>query len=188
MTILGFDTSTAASSAAVLRADGELFEVLPPAARLAERPAHAAELLPAIGRVMEDADVAFSDLDAIAVGLGPGTFTGLRIGVATARALAKANDLPVRPVSSLAALAAGHHRRGEASADRREARRGLCRLVRGRQGACGRRPRSASTRCSSACARRLQPRWRPAMARYDFATNSKPPAWRWRPRTPRFTS
>ena len=107
MTLLGFDTSTAASSAAVVRGDGELFEVLPSSARLAERPAHAAELLPAIGRVMEDADVGFSELDAIAVGIGPGTFTGLRIGVATARALAKANDLPVRPVSSLAALAAG---------------------------------------------------------------------------------
>ena len=107
MTILGFDTSTAASSAAVLGADGGLFEVLPPPARLGERPAHAAELLPAIVRVMEEADVGFGDLDAIAVGVGPGTFTGLRIGVATARTLAKANDLPVRAVSSLAALAAG---------------------------------------------------------------------------------
>jgi tRNA threonylcarbamoyladenosine biosynthesis protein TsaB len=107
MTILGFDTSTAASSAAVLRSDGELFEILPPPARLSERPAHATELLPAIGEVMQRADVAFGDLDAIAVGLGPGTFTGLRIGVATARALAKANDVPVRGVSSLAALAAG---------------------------------------------------------------------------------
>jgi tRNA threonylcarbamoyladenosine biosynthesis protein TsaB len=107
MTLLGFDTSTAASSAAVLRSDGELFEVLPPAARLSERPAHATELLPGIGQVMEKADVGFADLDAVAVGIGPGTFTGLRIGVATARALAKANDLPVRPVSSLAALAAG---------------------------------------------------------------------------------
>ena len=105
--ILGFDTSTAASSAAVLRSDGELFEVLPAPERLLERPAHATELLPGIGAVMEQADVGFSDLDAIAVGLGPGTFTGLRIGVATARSLAKANDLPVRGVSSLAALAAG---------------------------------------------------------------------------------
>jgi len=107
MTILGFDTSTAASTAAVLRADGELFESAPPSARLAERPAHAAELLPAVGDVMERADVAFGDLEAIAVGLGPGTFTGLRIGIATARALAKANELPLRGVSSLAALAAG---------------------------------------------------------------------------------
>ena len=106
MKILGFDTSTAASSAAVLRGD-ELVEATPLAARLAERPAHAAELMPAIHEVMERAGVGFRDLDAIAVGVGPGTFTGLRIGVATARALAKANDLPLRGVSSLAALAAG---------------------------------------------------------------------------------
>ena len=107
MTILGFDTSTAASSACVLRDDGERFEVLPAPTRLAEPPAHATELLPAIGEVMERAEVGFEDLDAISVGVGPGTFTGLRIGIATARALAKANGLPVRPVSSLAALAAG---------------------------------------------------------------------------------
>jgi len=107
VTILGFDTSTAASTAAVLHTDGQLVENSPPAERLAERPAHASELLPAISDVMERADVGFGDLDAIAVGVGPGTFTGLRIGIATARALAKANELPVRPVSSLAALAAG---------------------------------------------------------------------------------
>ena len=107
MRILGFDTSTAASSAAVLGDDGQVVETVPPTERLAERPAHAAELLPAINDVMERADIGFGDLSAIAVGVGPGTFTGLRIGVATARALAKANDLPVRGVSSLAALAAG---------------------------------------------------------------------------------
>jgi tRNA threonylcarbamoyladenosine biosynthesis protein TsaB len=107
VTILGFDTSTAASTAAVLHADGRLVEHAPPPERLAERPAHARELLPAINDVMERADVTFADLGAIAVGVGPGTFTGLRIGVATARALAKANGLPVRAVSSLAALADG---------------------------------------------------------------------------------
>ena len=107
MTILGFDTSTAGSAAAILLSDGETIENAPSPERLAERPAHATELLPAISDVMERADVTFGDLDAIAVGVGPGTFTGLRIGVATARALAKANDLPVCGVSSLAALAAG---------------------------------------------------------------------------------
>ena len=107
MTILGFDTSTAASSAAVLADGGEVVESLPPPERLGERPAHARELLPTVDDVMSRAEVEFGDLDAIAVGVGPGTFTGLRIGVATARALAKANDLPVRAVSSLEALAAG---------------------------------------------------------------------------------
>ena len=107
MTILGFDTSTAASSAAVLLDDGRVVESTPPAERLAERPAHASELLPAVHDVMGRVEVAFRDLDAIAVGLGPGTFTGLRIGIATARGLAKANGLPLRGVSSLAALAAG---------------------------------------------------------------------------------
>ena len=107
MTLVGFDTSTAATSAAVLRDDGEVFELAPAVERLFDRPGHAAELLPAVHEVMRRARVGFSDLDAIAVGLGPGTFTGLRIGIATARALAKAQDLPVRGVSSLAALAAG---------------------------------------------------------------------------------
>lgn len=107
MPILGFDTSTAASTAAVLLPDGRAVESIAPPGRLLERPAHAAELLPAIHDVMERAGLSFADLDAIAVGRGPGTFTGLRIGVATARALAKASGLPLRGVSSLAALAAG---------------------------------------------------------------------------------
>src|SRR4030095_2578353 len=68
---------------------------------------HATELMPAVVKVMDRAGLDFGDLDAIAVGVGPGTFTGLRIGIATARALATAAELPLRRVSSLAALAEG---------------------------------------------------------------------------------
>jgi tRNA threonylcarbamoyladenosine biosynthesis protein TsaB len=107
VTLLGLDTSTAAASACVLRADGESFEVAPPPERLKRPPAHASELMPAVADVMSRAEVGWADLDAIAVGVGPGTFTGLRIGIATARALAGASGLPLRPVSSLAALSAG---------------------------------------------------------------------------------
>jgi tRNA threonylcarbamoyladenosine biosynthesis protein TsaB len=107
VSLLGIDTSTAASAACVLRADGEVFEVAPEPAALTARPAHARELMPAVVAVMERAGLGYGDLEAIAVGVGPGTFTGLRIGIATARALASANRLQVRPVSSLAALAEG---------------------------------------------------------------------------------
>jgi len=107
VSVLGFDTSTAATSVCLLRDDGEAIERTPVVERLFERPAHAAELLPAVDSVLAEAEVDWPQLDAVAVGIGPGTFTGLRIGVATARALAHANDLDLRPVSSLAALAEG---------------------------------------------------------------------------------
>ncbi len=106
MTIVGFDTSTAATSACVLRAIGEEFEFVPSPDRLLEPPGHSRELLPAVEQLMERAGVGWGDVDGVAVGVGPGGFTGLRIGVATARALATAAKLPVHPVSSLAALAA----------------------------------------------------------------------------------
>jgi tRNA threonylcarbamoyladenosine biosynthesis protein TsaB len=107
VSVLGVDTSTAASAACVLRSDGEAFEVVPPPAALTMPPAHARELMPAVATVMRRAGLDYRGLDAIAVGVGPGTFTGLRIGIATARALATASGVPVKPVSSLAALAAG---------------------------------------------------------------------------------
>jgi tRNA threonylcarbamoyladenosine biosynthesis protein TsaB len=107
MNLLGFDTATAATSACLLRADGEAFERVPAVEALAGPPAHASELLPALAQVLEDAGLDWADVDAVAVGAGPGTFTGLRIGVATARALAHAVEAELRPVSSLAALAAG---------------------------------------------------------------------------------
>jgi len=105
--VLGLDTSSAASAACLLRSDGEAFELVPPGEALNGAPAHSRELLPAVAGCLERAGLDYADLDAVAVGTGPGAFTGLRIGVATARALALARGLELRPVSSLRALAAG---------------------------------------------------------------------------------
>lgn len=105
--ILGFDTSTSATSACLLSADGSYLERDPEPYRLGERSGHARELMPAVAALLEEANASMGEVTAIAVGVGPGTFTGLRIGVATARALARSRQVPLRPVSSLAALAAG---------------------------------------------------------------------------------
>ena len=108
MTIVGFDTALPVTAACVLREDGESFVTPPPTPeRLLGRPDHSAELLPTLAGLLAEAGIDWPQVTALAVGVGPGTFTGLRIGVATARALAQALGIGVRPVSSLAALAAG---------------------------------------------------------------------------------
>src|ERR1035437_1113945 len=107
MNVLAFDTATAACSVAIRRRDGALFQHRPVTGRMFEQPAHATELLPAIVELLERAQLSWSDLDRLAVGVGPGAFTGLRIGVTTARAIATARSLPLTPVSSLAAPASG---------------------------------------------------------------------------------
>ena len=108
MTLVGFDTSMAVTAACVLGPGGEPVRTpAPEAARLLGPPAHSAELLPTLAALLERAGTGWDDVEAIAVGVGPGTFTGLRIGVATARALAQGLGVPLHPVSSLEALAAG---------------------------------------------------------------------------------
>jgi tRNA threonylcarbamoyl adenosine modification protein YeaZ len=68
---------------------------------------HAELLTPAIRGVLADAGLAMADLDAVVTGLGPGPFTGLRVGVVTAVALADARGLPVVGVCSLDAIGSG---------------------------------------------------------------------------------
>jgi tRNA threonylcarbamoyladenosine biosynthesis protein TsaB len=103
--ILGLDTATPATAVAVLPADGEPVELRHDPAP-GERPGHAAQLLPLAQRVLDALGATFADVRRIGVGVGPGTFTGLRIGVATARALAQATGAEVAAVSTLAALVA----------------------------------------------------------------------------------
>lgn len=106
MIILAFDTCLAACSAAVIeRSIGGEARVL--AHRLLPMATgHAEALMPMVADVLADARVAVSDCDAIGVSVGPGTFTGVRVGVAAARGLALASGKPVLTTTSLALIAA----------------------------------------------------------------------------------
>src|SRR5439155_2388234 len=81
--VLGLDSSTAASAACVVRADGEAFEIVPAVEELNAPPAHSRDLLPRAAEALDRAGLDYADLHAVAVGVGPGTFTGLRVGIAT---------------------------------------------------------------------------------------------------------
>jgi tRNA threonylcarbamoyladenosine biosynthesis protein TsaB len=91
---------------ALLRADGEAFERRHDP-EPGERPGHATRLLGLVEDVLAEAGLSPGDLERVAVGTGPGSFTGLRIGVATARGLAQAAGVGLVGVSTLRALAAG---------------------------------------------------------------------------------
>jgi len=102
--ILAFDTATRATTVALSGVDDVIFtardDPLP-----GRRPGHATRLLPLTAAVLQRARIGWDGVDRIAVGLGPGTFTGLRIGIATARALARAREIPLVGVSTLQSLA-----------------------------------------------------------------------------------
>ena len=104
--ILGIDTSTAATAAAVWAPGGPEFEARHDPAE-GERPGHAGRLLELVEAALDGAGAGWDDVERIAVGVGPGGFTGLRHGIATARALAQGRGLPLAGVSSLEALARG---------------------------------------------------------------------------------
>lgn len=101
MKILALDCSTEMCSAA-LWIDGGVEQRLEHAGQT-----HSDRLLPMVASLLSAADVALANLDAIAVAIGPGTFTGLRIAVSVGQGLAFGADLPVVRVGSLEALAAG---------------------------------------------------------------------------------
>jgi tRNA threonylcarbamoyladenosine biosynthesis protein TsaB len=107
--ILGLDTATPSTAAAVWAPDGPAFEARddPEFDPTHPRPRHASRLLELVEAALDGAGASWDEIERIAVGVGPGGFTGLRIGMATARALAQARGLPLVPVSSLAALAEG---------------------------------------------------------------------------------
>jgi tRNA threonylcarbamoyladenosine biosynthesis protein TsaB len=101
--ILAIDTALQAASACVYQDGADAPEA---SETLAMQRGHAEALLPLIDRVMAQAEGGFAALGRIAVTVGPGSFTGLRVGVAAARALGIACNVPVVGVSTLAALAA----------------------------------------------------------------------------------
>ena len=97
MLTLAFDTATGVATSALVR-DGNL---------LGERAGRAVEVLADADELLRAAACTPRDLDVLAVGVGPGSFTGVRIGLAAARGVALALELPVAGVSTLEALAAG---------------------------------------------------------------------------------
>jgi tRNA threonylcarbamoyladenosine biosynthesis protein TsaB len=104
MMLLGIDTSTACTSVAIADTSG----VRAHQEHLGSRD-HGAFLAPTIAACLAQADISVAALEGVAVGIGPGLYTGLRVGMATAAALAEARRIPIVGVSGLDALAhAGH--------------------------------------------------------------------------------
>jgi tRNA threonylcarbamoyladenosine biosynthesis protein TsaB len=111
MRVLAIDTALEVCAAGVFDLDGR--NPLASESRPMGR-GHAEALMPLLARVMDAAAIDFSDLDRIAVTVGPGSFTGLRVGIAAARGIALATGKPAVGVSTLAAQAAPHRTAEEA--------------------------------------------------------------------------
>lgn len=99
MLVLGINTVADACEAALVRDGAVIAQLAEPMSQ-----GHDARLAPIVAQMMEGAGVPFADLDRVAVIVGPGSFTGVRVGVAFARGLSLALDIPAVAVSSLEAL------------------------------------------------------------------------------------
>ena len=105
MNILALDTTLGACSAAVARTGTGAYAPKVFSAYELRTREHAEAIVPMMTRVMDEAGLAYDELDAIAVTTGPGSFTGVRVGVSTARGLALALSLPLIGVTSLEVMA-----------------------------------------------------------------------------------
>jgi tRNA threonylcarbamoyladenosine biosynthesis protein TsaB len=101
MKLLAVESATLSGGAAILDGDRVLGEIT-----LNIAITHSERLLAAVDRLLADCGLAPADLEGLAVSVGPGSFTGLRVGLATVKGLAMALDLPIAPVPTLDALAA----------------------------------------------------------------------------------
>ena len=101
--VLTIDTATPAVTAGIVRQDGERIDVLAERVTVDAR-AHAEQLTPNVLAALDDAGMRVGELTAVVVGCGPGPFTGLRVGMATAAAYAQALGIPVHGVCSLDAI------------------------------------------------------------------------------------
>ena len=102
--MLGFDTATPSTAVGLRMSDGSTLQARDDPGP-DEHPGHATRLLALVNDLLEKANMGWSEIDRIAAGLGPGTFTGLRVGLATARGLAQSLGVELAGVSSLRALA-----------------------------------------------------------------------------------
>jgi tRNA threonylcarbamoyladenosine biosynthesis protein TsaB len=106
MIVLAIDTATPATVVGLRKADGAVLEARDDP-RPGERPGHCTRLLPLAAGLLAEVGLRWSEIDRVAVGVGPGTFTGLRVGLATAQGLARSSEAELVGISSLAALAHG---------------------------------------------------------------------------------
>jgi tRNA threonylcarbamoyladenosine biosynthesis protein TsaB len=98
--VLGIDTATMMGSIGLIDDEGVIAEY-----SLNIRATHSERLMPAIDRLLKDSGIMAKDIDGFAVSIGPGSFTGLRIGLATVKGFAMGCNKPVAAVSTLEALA-----------------------------------------------------------------------------------